>query len=81
LKADYLHIKAAAGSPFQSKVLTHYTCCRGPLSNQGTYTLKLLLEALLKARYLNIAIAVGAPFEIKVLTLQLLYNRIGKGPL
>jgi len=36
LKARYIHIKVAAGNPFESKVLIHCNCCWWPLWNQGT---------------------------------------------
>jgi len=42
LKVRYLHITIAIGGPFRSKVLTHYSCCWGPLSKQSTYTLQFL---------------------------------------
>jgi len=53
--------------PLDSIVLEHYNCCCWPLWKQGTFILKLLLEALLKARLLYITIAVGGLFESKVL--------------
>ena len=66
---------------FESRVLTHYSCCWWPLWKQGTYKLQLLLAASLKARnftlhlllggpmrarYLHITIAVGVSFESMV---------------
>jgi len=51
-----------------SSLLTHYSCCWWPLWKQGTYTIKLLLGALLKARCLHITNAVGDPFESMVFT-------------
>jgi len=66
LKAEeaYLYVTDAAGSPFESRVLTHYKCCWGPIESrvlthykccwgphrkQSTYTLEMLLGAPLKA--------------------------------
>jgi len=51
LKAEeaYLYVTDAAGSPFESRVLTHYKCCWGPHRKQSTYTLEMLLGAPLKA--------------------------------
>jgi len=37
-----------------SSLLTHYSCCWGPLWQHSTCTLQLLLVATLKARYLHI---------------------------
>jgi len=52
LNVRFLHIKVAAGGPFQSKVLTHYSCCWHLFESMKFY----------------IIIAVGDPFESKVLT-------------
>jgi len=37
LKVEYLHIAVEVGIPFESRLLTHYKCCWGPLSKQSTY--------------------------------------------
>jgi len=47
-------------APFESKLLTHYNCCVGPLWKHSTCTLQFLLVAPLKARYSHITI-VGGP--------------------
>jgi len=39
VKTRHLHIKVAVGGPSESKVLTHYNSCWGPLWKQSTYTL------------------------------------------
>jgi len=92
LKARHLNIKVAVGDPFESKVLTHYNCCWGPLWKQRCCTLQLLAEASLKARnftlqfhlraplkarYFHITIGVWFPFESRVLT----HYSCFKGPL
>jgi len=78
LKAQRLHIKVTVGGSFENKVLTHCSCCWGPLWKQDTCTLQLVFGAPLKtllctfqlvfvvplrARYLHITIAVVAPVK------------------
>jgi len=58
-KAYYWHITVAVGGHSESKV------------QQATFTLKLLLVALLKARYLHIKVAVGAPLKARCLTITI----------
>jgi len=63
LSPPNLHITVAVGGPFENRVLTHYSCYWGALWEQSTYTLQLLLGALLEAEYLRIANAVGGPLK------------------
>jgi len=35
LKAEYLHIIVAVGSPFESRALTHCNCCCGPFESKA----------------------------------------------
>jgi len=42
LKTRYLNIEIAVGSPFESKVLTYFSCGWGPLCKQSTYTLQFI---------------------------------------
>jgi len=65
LKAEHLHCSGGWGS-FESRVLTHYSCCRGPFES------KVLTLAIGGAEYLHITFAVGGPFESKILTYDML---------
>jgi len=65
LKSRYLHMTIAVWGPCETKLLTHYSCCQGPLWKKSTYTLQFHLGALqwsLKAEYLHISVAFGGPF-------------------
>ena len=68
LRPFYLHITIATGGPFESRVLTHYSCCWRPLQKKSAYALQWLLGTPLKAVYLYIAVAVEGSFESRVLT-------------
>ena len=43
LTAEYLYTAVAAEGLFETRLLTHYSGCWGPLQKQSTYTLHLLL--------------------------------------
>jgi len=58
-KSKYFYITVTVGAPLKSRytfqllfgacdsmLLTHYSCCWGPLGKQSTYTLQFLLGAL-----------------------------------
>ena len=59
------YITVTVGGPFESIVLTHYSCCWGPFECKGTYTLKSLLGPLWKQGILHYSYCCG-PFEIKM---------------
>jgi len=62
LKAERVHLAIAVGVTFESKVLTHCSCCWGPFESR----------VLTKAEYLHIAVAVAGPCENGVLIHDLL---------
>jgi len=49
LKAKYLHVSLALGSPFESRLPS--SCCWGPLWKQSTCKLQFLYEGALKAEH------------------------------
>jgi len=63
-----LHIPLAVGDPFESMILTHYSCCWWPLWKQGTYTLLLLVGGIFECKEFYITVAVGGTFKSRVLT-------------
>ena len=79
LKAEYLHTKVSFRGPsimFKSKILTHFSCCWGPLWKQITVKLQLLLGAPLKVKYLHIKVSVWGHFECRVLAYDLLCSTL-----
>ena len=49
--------------PFERKVLTHPSCCLGPLWKQSTYTLKLLFGYLWKHSTYTLQLLLGGPLK------------------
>ena len=55
-----MDIAVAVDGHFESRVLSHSSCCWGPLQKQSTCAMQWLL-APLKVEYLHITVAVGGP--------------------
>jgi len=68
VKASYLHITVAVWSPFESRVLAHYTCYWGPLRKQRIYLhITIAVGGSFESKELYITVTVSGPFRIKVL--------------
>jgi len=81
LKRRYLqlHTAVALGVPFESKVLTYYSCLLGPLWKQGTNALQLLLGIPVKNKVLTHYNCCWGPlWKQCTYTLQLLFGSLWK---